>query len=66
MTVNKTLPPYHMVQLEARFNYPYYLDKLNHLKYYSVEGITMNMDIYSLIKLFDITFIRRDKYEYNS
>ena len=63
MTVDKTLPPYHMVELEAKFTYPYYFDKLNHSNYYSVEGITMNMDIYSLIKLFDITISRRDKYE---
>ena len=63
MTSDKTLPPYHMVELEARFTYPYYFDKLNHSNYYSVEGITMNIDIYSLIKLFDITISRRDKYE---
>lgn len=63
MTVDKTLPPYHMVELEARFTYPYYFDKLNHSNPYLVEGITMNMDIYSLIKLFDITISRRDKYE---
>lgn len=63
MTVDKTLPPYHMVELEARFTYPYYFDKLNHSNSYLVEGITMNMDIYSLIKLFDITISRRDKYE---
>jgi len=66
MTVNKTLPPYHMVNLEARFTYPYYYDQNFRTDYYSVGGITMNIDIYSLIKLFDITFIRRDKYEHNS
>lgn len=66
MTVDYKLPLYHMVQLEARFTYPYYYDHYIHSKYHSVDGITMNMDIYSLIKLFDITFIRRDKYEYNS
>ena len=66
MTVNYKLPPYHMVELEARFTYPYYFDKLNHSNYHLVDGVTMNIDIYSLIKLFDITFIRRDKYEYNS
>lgn len=63
MTVDKTLPPYHMVELEAKFTYPYYFDKLNHSNPYLVEGITMNIDIYSLIKLFDITISRRDKYE---
>ena len=63
MTSDKALPPYHMVELEARFTYPYHYDKLNYLNYHSVEGITMNIDIYSLIKLFDITISRRDKYE---
>ena len=66
MTSNKALPPYHMVELESRFTYPYYYDKLNYSNYHSISGITMNIDIYSLIKLFDITFIRRDKYEYNT
>ena len=63
MTVDKTLPPYHMVELEARFTYPYYYDQNFRTDYYSVGGITMNIDIYSLIKLFDITISRRDKYE---
>lgn len=63
MTSDKSLPPYHMVELESRFTYPYYFDKLNYSNYHSVEGITMNIDIYSLIKLFDITISRRDKYE---
>lgn len=60
MTMYKLLPPYYMVELEARFPYPYYCDKLNHSNPCLVEGITMNMDIYSLIKLFDITFITTD------
>ena len=63
MASNKTLPPYHMVELEASFTYPYYYDKDRSTDYYSVGGITMSMDIYSLIKLFDITISRRDKYE---
>ena len=63
MTSDRALPPYHMIELEARFTYPYYYDKLYHSNYYSVKGITMNIDIYSLIKLFDITISRRDKYE---
>lgn len=64
MVADKRLPPYYMVELEAQFTYPYYYDKLNYSNsYYSAEGITMNIDIYSLIKLFDITFHRRDKYE---
>lgn len=63
MTSDKTLPPYHMVELEARFTYPYYYDQNFRTDYYSVGGITMNIDIYSLIKLFDITISRRDKYE---
>lgn len=63
MTSNKTLPPYHMVELEARFTHPYYYDQNFKSDYYSVGGITMSMDIYSLIKLFDITISRRDKYE---
>lgn len=63
MSVDKTLPPYHMVELESRFTYPYSYDKLNYSNYHSICGITMNMDIYSLIKLFDITISRRDKYE---
>ena len=61
MTSNRTLPPYHMVELEARFTYPYYYDKDRSTDYYSVGGITMTLDIYSLIKLFDITISRRDK-----
>ena len=63
MTSDKALPPYHMVELESRFTYPYHYDKLNYSNYHSVEGITMNIDIYSLIKLFDITISRRDNYE---
>ena len=63
MTSDKTLPPYHVVELESRFTYPYYYDQNFRTDYYSVGGITMNIDIYSLIKLFDITISRRDKYE---
>ena len=63
MTSKRTLPPYHMVELEARFTYPYFYDQNFRTDYYSVGGITMNIDIYSLIKLFDITISRRDKYE---
>mgnify|MGYP003450680341 FL=1 len=63
MTSDKALPPYHLVELESRFTYPYYFDKLNYSNYHSIGGITMNIDIYSLIKLFDITISRRDKYE---
>jgi hypothetical protein len=63
MTSAKALPPYHMVELESRFTYPYSYDKLNYSNYHSICGITMNIDIYSLIKLFDITISRRDKYE---
>ena len=66
MLVDKTLPPYHMVELEARFTYPYYYNQNFTTDYYKVGVITMNIDIYSLIKLFDITINRRDKYEYNS
>ena len=61
MTSDKTLPPYHMVELESRFTYPYSYDQSFRTEYYSVGGITMNVDIYSLIKLFDITISRRDK-----
>jgi hypothetical protein len=63
MTSDKTLPPYHMVELESRFTYPYHYDQNFSTDYYSIGGITMNIDIYSLIKLFDITISRRDKYE---
>jgi hypothetical protein len=63
MTSDKSLPPYHMVELESRFTYPYHYDQNFSTDYYSVGGITMNIDIYSLIKLFDITISRRDKYE---
>lgn len=63
MAANNRLPPYHMVELEARFTYPYYYDQNSMSDYYNVGGITMNVDIYSLIKLFDITFYRRDRYD---
>ena len=61
MSSNRTLPAYHMVELEAKYTYPYYFDADRHSEYYDVAGITMNIDIYSLIKLFDITISRRDK-----
>ena len=61
MTSKRTLPPYHMVELEAKYTFPYYFDEYRKSDYYDVGGITMNIDIYSLIKLFDITISRRDK-----